>query len=142
MNLLPFAVTIPEAERDLNLTEKLEKEWPGILAWAIKGCVLWQKHGLDPPSAVIAATEEYFTDEDMLGGFLEETCEAGANYTVSSDVLFTKWKTWAGENNAWIGSSKIFAGWMTERQFPKARVENKHVFRGLRLWYPNNEQPK
>jgi putative DNA primase/helicase len=38
MNLLPFAVTIPEQERDKDLTDKLEKEWPGILAWMIKGC--------------------------------------------------------------------------------------------------------
>jgi putative DNA primase/helicase len=132
MNLLPFAVTIPEAERDLNLAEKLEKEWPGILAWAIKGCVLWQKHGLNPPPAVIAATEEYFADEDTFGRFLGETCELGANYTISSDLLFHKWKEWAANNNAWAGSSKTFYTWMAEHKFEKARVNNERVFRGLR----------
>ena len=35
MNLLPFVVTIPPAERDSQLGEKLRAEWPGILGWAI-----------------------------------------------------------------------------------------------------------
>ncbi len=29
-HLIPFAVTIPEAERDVELTEKLKSEWPAI----------------------------------------------------------------------------------------------------------------
>jgi putative DNA primase/helicase len=41
-HLVPFAVTIPEHERDLELTKKLKAEWPGILAWIIQGCVEWQ----------------------------------------------------------------------------------------------------
>lgn len=36
-NLVPFAVTIPENERDPELQEKLKAEWPGILQWAIEG---------------------------------------------------------------------------------------------------------
>jgi putative DNA primase/helicase len=141
MNLLPFAVTIPEAERDLRLAEKLEKEWPGILAWAIEGCLLWQKLGLDPPLAVITATQDYFASEDTLGAFLEETCEVGANYTISSEALFTDWKYWAEDNNAYVGSSKTFGGWMAERGFTKTRVDNKHVFRGLRE-RPPPEDPR
>jgi putative DNA primase/helicase len=31
MHLVPFTVTIPEAERDTELFEKLKAEWPGIL---------------------------------------------------------------------------------------------------------------
>ena len=35
-NLIPFAVTIPDEERDENLTDNLKAEWPGILAWMIE----------------------------------------------------------------------------------------------------------
>ena len=42
MNLLPFTVTISAGDRDPELPEKLRKEWTGILAWAIKGCLEWQ----------------------------------------------------------------------------------------------------
>jgi putative DNA primase/helicase len=131
MNLLPFAVTIPEQERDKDLTDKLEKEWPGILAWMIKGCLQWQRNGLNPPQAVIEATENYLAAEDNVGSFLDDECEKGENFTISSEELFWKWKDWAEENNVFIGSAKQFAGWMEERGFPKTRIENRHCFRGL-----------
>ena len=51
--LIPFDVTIPPEQRDKKLAEKLCKELPGILNWAIKGCLEWQEHGLVPPSAVL-----------------------------------------------------------------------------------------
>jgi putative DNA primase/helicase len=58
-------VTIPKADRDQSLAEKLKAEWPGILTWMIDGCLLWQKEGgLHPPQAVIAATDEYLESED------------------------------------------------------------------------------
>ena len=44
-HLIPFAVTIPAEERDVELAEKLKAEWPGILAWMIKGCLEWQAKG-------------------------------------------------------------------------------------------------
>jgi putative DNA primase/helicase len=41
--LLPFVVTIPAEDRDLELAEKLKAEWPSILAWMIEGCLAWQR---------------------------------------------------------------------------------------------------
>ena len=32
LHLVPFSVTIPPEERDLQFAEKLRAEWPGILA--------------------------------------------------------------------------------------------------------------
>lgn len=43
LNLIPFTITIPPAERDLKLADKLKEEWSGILAWAIEGCLEWQR---------------------------------------------------------------------------------------------------
>ncbi|MBI1209284.1 MAG: hypothetical protein GC191_18605 [Azospirillum sp.] len=63
-HLLPFTVTIPAGERDPNLPKKLEAEWGGILAWAIEGCLEWQRIGLQPPKAVVDATEKYLSEED------------------------------------------------------------------------------
>jgi putative DNA primase/helicase len=61
--LLPFSVTVPEAERDPELPEKLKADWPGILAWMIAGCLDWQERGLRPPAAVLEATGTYLEAE-------------------------------------------------------------------------------
>jgi putative DNA primase/helicase len=39
VNIIPFAVTIPPEERDMELGNKLVTEYPGILAWMIQGCL-------------------------------------------------------------------------------------------------------
>lgn len=39
VKLIPFDVTIPEEERDPRLVEKLREEYPGILNWAVQGCL-------------------------------------------------------------------------------------------------------
>jgi len=74
LRLIPFAVTIPEKDQDVTLTEKLRAEWPGILAWAVKGCAAWWKNQckLELPAEVTNATAEYREDNDPLGDFLSE----------------------------------------------------------------------
>jgi putative DNA primase/helicase len=76
-HLVPFTVQIKSPDKDFK--DKLRPEWPGILTWAIEGCLAWQRQGLNPPAAVIDATEEYFTDYDTLGRWLAERCELDAN---------------------------------------------------------------
>ena len=58
-HLIPFNVTIGPEERDEQLPEKLKAEWPGILQWAIEGCLAWQQGGLCAPArdnCVVSAT--------------------------------------------------------------------------------------
>ena len=69
-NLIPFTVTIPEEERDPELGDKLKAELPGILAWAIQGCLIWQAEGLSPPKAVTEATEAYLQAEDSVSAWI------------------------------------------------------------------------
>ena len=45
------------------LAELAERD--GILAWAVQGCLEWQRIGrLDPPQQVLDATEAYFEGEE------------------------------------------------------------------------------
>jgi putative DNA primase/helicase len=87
-NLIPFTQTIPPAERDLRLAEKLKDEWPGYLAWAIEGCLEWQRIGLAPPAAVVEATEDYLTEEDAIGRFIAERCERNSQAEVELKFLY------------------------------------------------------
>jgi hypothetical protein len=73
LHMVPFTVTIPKPRRDKTLTDRLLSERDGILAWAVQGCLDWQRQGLMPPTAVQAATQEYFDDEDALGRWMCRT---------------------------------------------------------------------
>src|SRR5206468_6004458 len=46
IRLIPFTVRIPEAQQDKHLIEKLKAEEPGIISWAVEGCLAWQRDGL------------------------------------------------------------------------------------------------
>ncbi len=91
-HMIPFKVTIPPAKRDKTLTDQLLGERDGILAWAVEGCLEWQREGLNPPQTVLAATEEYFEDEDTLGRWIAEACDQRPSGTELVSTLFNAWK--------------------------------------------------
>ncbi len=76
LRLIPFEVTIPEEAQDRHLTDRLVAEWPGILAWAVRGCLEWQARqcDLEFPQAVQEATREYRDDSDPVSDFIAECC--------------------------------------------------------------------
>jgi len=120
-NLLPFAVKIPPAERDLDLPEKLKAEWPGILKWAIEGCLEWQQIGLAAPAAVLDATEEYLTAEDATAGWLGECCIQDPALHTSSSQLYASWKAWAEAAGEHAGSQKGFSQKLIAKGFEAQR---------------------
>jgi putative DNA primase/helicase len=109
LNLIPFTVTIPVEERDQRLAEKLQAEMRGILAWAIEGCLLWQKIGLAAPAAVVSATDDYIAAEDALSLWLEDRCRAIGYGGTESSVLYASWRSWASAAGEEPGSQKRFS---------------------------------
>jgi putative DNA primase/helicase len=136
LHLVPFTVTIPLAERDPRLVEKLRAEFPGILTWAIKGCLAWQAEGLNPPEVVRNATAEYLSSEDALGRWIEECCVLGSRYTASSAVLFGNWCEWCHRNNEPAGSHKRFSQQLeSHSELRRARIgaDRTRGFTGIAL---------
>jgi putative DNA primase/helicase len=131
-NLIPFTVTIPPHERDETLGEKLLAELPGILAWIIEGCTIWQNRGLDPPRAVTDATAAYLESEDAVAAWLEDCCERADEFTTSS-CLYKSWSDWAASNGEHVGSTKRFVAALEARGFTPARRSFGRGFIGLRL---------
>ena len=132
-HLVPFSVTIPPERRDPALKEKLKAEWPGILAWMIRGCLEWQENGLAPPTAVSAATAAYLEAEDALAAWMEECCELVPGLWESSADLFGSWKTWAEAAGEIAGSAKRFGQALETRGIQPHRRNSARGFLGLRL---------
>ncbi len=132
IHLVPFTVTIPPEQRDHDLPEKLKAEWPGILAWMIRGCLEWQRQGLNPPAAVRAATEEYMANEDVFERWRAECIEPNPNYWEPSAALWKSWKDWADNAGEFAGKSRSFTTVLTERLLFVAERRGKDGIRGYR----------
>jgi len=134
-NLLPFTVTIPAEERDGELTEKLRAEWPGILRWAIDGCLAWQREGLNAPEIVKSATADYFTAEYTIGLWIEENCVTGRKCWTSGAALFAAWREWTERSGEHTGSQKRFSQALQARGFQSRTTGHKKVpgFAGIGL---------
>ena len=139
LHMIPFTVTIPPEKRDGRLTEKLLLERDGILAWALEGCLLWQRAGLRRPQSVLNATDEYFEAEDAMGRWLEERCVTQPNAKALSFELFADWKQWAESNGEFLGSMRRFTDALITRRFNKWRATGGvRGFAGIGLKEPTS----
>jgi putative DNA primase/helicase len=132
-NLIPFKVTIPKAERDPDLSEKLKVEWPGVLLWAIEGCRQWAERGLDPPPTVIEATESYLREQDRIGRWIEEECALDSIYSDTIAHLFASWKGWSERSGLHPGSNTRLSEALEERGFERTRIghDRDRGFKGI-----------
>lgn len=120
IRLVPFTVTIPDRDQDRELGEKLLSEVDGILAWAVRGCLDWQRYGMDIPHAVNDATYEYRSEMDILGNFIDDMCVVDRRCSVSKGDLYSEYQRWGGTE-----SKNKFGRAMRERGFdPDKRMVN------------------
>ena len=134
IHLIPFTVTIPPEEQDGNLREKLRQELPGILNWALQGCLNWQKNGLQPPEEVTMATAEYRADMDVLVDFLGDYCEVKQGVSVKKIDLYNAYVNWCQQNSEEPIKINPFGTKMIEKGFnPKDKSGNVRIWKGIQL---------
>ena len=139
LHLIPFCVRIPESERDPNLLERLKAELPGILAWAVKGCLEWQREGLKPPKEVQAAVSEYRTEMDVIGAFLAECCVEMEHCRVAARDIYRAYAEWCKSGGEHPVNQRRFGLALTERGFEKDKTREGIVYRGIGLTTATNE---
>jgi len=140
IHLIPFNFSFvdrdPQADNefraDKDLSEKLEKEASGILAWLVRGTLKWIQLGLAPPKIIRDATAEYRRDEDVLADFLEECCHLDPGARESFSNLYQRFETWFAKNESkWVPSPKRF-GQLLKAKF-KPDHSNGRRYIGIRL---------
>ena len=135
VRLIPFTVTIPDEERRPyeELLNELRDELSGILAWAVQGCLEWRANGLRPPESVMAATAAYRGESDVLGTFLEETCELAAGYATPGKELYEAYKKWAAIGGEFELSHIAFGRQLGERGLAVRKSMGLNLRCGIRL---------
>jgi P4 family phage/plasmid primase-like protien len=132
MNLIPFSVQIPADIKDKDFGTKILLEAPAILAWAVRGCLDWQRYGLAPPEIVRKATAAYMTSEDSRAMWFEEHCKVHEGTETKEIALFEGWRRWAEAANEPPGKRGDLADWLEARGFVASKnALHQKTYRGL-----------
>ena len=70
------------------------QELPGILNWAIEGCLLWQAEGLNAPASVAASITAYRSEMDTVAGFIKDECHQDPSLRSSLASLYEQYASW------------------------------------------------
>ena len=118
----------PKGEYDRPRNPKLEKlledELPGILAWLVRGCLMFQKDGLIPPVAITQWTADYRVDEDTMQLFIDQCLEqADAEYRLSATEVYELYQVW---HKKYVSAKTVPSMHLFGRQL-SAKVERRKV---------------
>jgi phage/plasmid-associated DNA primase len=120
LKLIPFDLTIPEAEQDKTLPETLRSELPGILAWIVRGCIEYLRDGLGEPEQGVVRPEAW--------------CKF-AN-------LYSAYTRWCEESNEYPIKKRRFADRLTERGYERdVGTDGVKIRRGIALHHDGDPDP-
>lgn len=142
IRLVPFTVTIPDAEQDHDLPARLAEELSGILAWLVRGCIAWQERGLDAPEAVRVATAGYRAEMDIIGTFLAECTMPDEMASIPVTTAHHAYQLWAKRSNEKELSARRFNAALREHGVHLEGLESgtkRLLCWGIRLVTSQNE---
>ncbi len=127
-----------EHKLDPTLTKKLEKELVGILGWLVRGCLLYQKYGLNPPHLVTESTKEYRSEENFYCGWKEDCVFDDPTGEVLCSEAYQNFDNWYQENIGGKTPTPVkFRRWARPEFNPdNIRMTNtrgERVYRGIGL---------
>lgn len=132
MVLIPFTQVFTGARVDTRLPEKLQAEYPGILAWAIEGARKWAASGLAIPLSVVESSREYMEENNDITLWINEECEVDPAASTSIKVLYTSFSRWKMGSGEHPQSIKLFSQRL-ERFYKKHKTGSGMVFQGVKV---------
>ena len=134
VRVIPLTIKIPEAERDGDLPTKLKAEWPGILAWAVRGCLKWQGERLAQPSVVASATKGWQQQMDHLKNFIAQEVEIVPGFKIPASRLFDRYRNWSVQHGEQSLTVQDFKAKVQESlDVTHTRTKGRSWWRGIKL---------
>ena len=110
LRLICFNQTFDKERRVKGLEQQLLAELPGILTWAVRGCLDWQKQGLEATASILRETERYKRESNILDDYLEDRCLRQEGLSVPKADLYADYLDWCADNREkWPVGKKGFS---------------------------------
>lgn len=134
--VIPFNAKI-EGKSDIkNYGEYLyQNASESILAWVIEGAkkAIDLDYKIPVPACVQKAIDEYRSQNDWFGNFLDEKCEVGDGYRESSSALYQAYRNHCIDTNEYVRSTADFYVALESAGFDRLVVKRKRYFKDLKL---------
>lgn len=125
--IIPFKYVVPNDKVDKNLMEKLRKELPQILNWAIEGYRLYLKEGLELPQVIIEEKEQYRSEMDYMANFIKDRLEIRSGYQLQASIVYKEYVKWCKRTNSRVLSAIAF-GKEFGKHFNKKRTGSGYMY--------------
>lgn len=136
LKIIPFEHVVPEGRRDPEVKKRLrdpEIGGPAVLAWAVQGCLEWQRDGLGQSPRVARATDRYRHEMDPLDGFVGEVIEPADGEWLAARVIHAEHQRWAMATGKETVDTKIIASLLYRIGAVRNRRGGKHGWLGVQL---------
>ncbi len=99
IKIIPFYRQFSDTEADKDLTEKLIKELPGIVAWAIVGAkrLVDNNYTFSEPKASVVELEEFEAEVSSVIRFIKMEYDIGVGFIENKD-LYESYRDWCEDN--------------------------------------------
>ncbi|WP_170578438.1 phage/plasmid primase, P4 family [Ruegeria arenilitoris] len=131
---IEFGVQIPEAERVPDLDSQIiGEELPGVLNWAIDGCIAWQCRGLKIPASIKAFGNQYRNETDVIGQWEAQHCKRVASSVTGVGDLYASYRLFCMEDGLSPMSKNQFSRLLTQRGLKRAPGTSVRRIVGIEL---------
>lgn len=128
--LIPFDECF-EGKEEQGLDDTLKAELPGILNWALEGCLEWQKDGLGTCTSVKNATQQYQKEQDLLQPWLDNCCVILDGNMLRSRKGYESFGEFHGGKAPF--SEVVFAERMAAKGFERASDKRGNYYKNIGL---------
>lgn len=134
--VIPFNAKITGKSDIKNYGEYLyDNAGESILTWVIEGAkkVIDLDYQIPVPACVKAAIDEYRSQNDWFGHFMEDKCETGDGFRESSSSLYQAYRNYCIDTNEYVRSTADFYFAMESAGYERVTLNRKRYFKGVRL---------
>ena len=129
-----------QGREDRELEDKLAREVPGVLNWALWGLGQLQQNGrFTVPAASREVAEDFERLSNPLAAFIEDCCDVAPDAQVERGRLWDAWRTWCDDNGHHAGGRDRLGARLRalipqiQRSQPRADGRRLNVYTGLSL---------
>jgi putative DNA primase/helicase len=128
--IIPFTVTIPTGQQDIELSKKIiDNELSGVFNWVLRGLdrIIKQK-GFSKCDAAERELEQYRRESDSVEMFIDENdYRKSVNSNKPLKDLYSEYRSYCDEVGNRICSLKTFSQRLKDKGFEVVRVESGRV---------------